>query len=273
VEIAEIDSAYDQIDSLAERAAYSPSTLTAGLFGVFSCPASGSAPAKDAFVDPSECSNLSSQQQYSGCEALATPFSDPLSAVQEDADYSINDLQSPMVSTPRMCLQSQSLPRTHQYLLHHYANRVADIFCIIDNPSSPWHTIHLPKAMQTAGELSITGKTSRIRHALLTAILATSAFILAHDQIGNSSGLDDWETMAISLRHQAICLLKQAVDEEFYSTQKPKYKDFLVSMLTMVTIDVGQPFASICRLLTNSLSRSCQETPARAPSTCTAANS
>ncbi|UQC75404.1 uncharacterized protein CLUP02_02058 [Colletotrichum lupini] len=68
-------------------------------------------------------------------------------------------------------------------LMHHYMHRVVNIFCVIDNAKSPWKTIHLPRAIQGAGELSVMGATSRIRNALRNALLSISAYYLSNVQV------------------------------------------------------------------------------------------
>ncbi|KAF2454471.1 fungal-specific transcription factor domain-containing protein [Lineolata rhizophorae] len=140
------------------------------------------------------------------------------------------------------------LPDEHRYLLHHYMHRVVKIFCVIDNTKSPWRTLHLPKALQSTGELGVGGSTTLIRGALLHALLSISAFALSNDHnlSGRGSEGQRWGSTALRLRCRAISLLKQAVDSDFYSSPNPKYKEFLATMLSMITIDVTSGDTSTC---------------------------
>ncbi|KAG9585117.1 hypothetical protein KCV04_g19562, partial [Aureobasidium melanogenum] len=66
-------------------------------------------------------------------------------------------------------------------LLSNYMYRVVDTFAIIKSPKNPWKIIHLPRAVQIAGELTLIGSTTTVRLALFNAILAVSSFYMAND--------------------------------------------------------------------------------------------
>lgn len=126
-----------------------------------------------------------------------------------------------------------------RYLMSHYRDRVVNLFCVIDNAKSPWKTIHLPRVLQCAGELSIGGTTTRILDALRKSLLSISAFYLSNDHRTHrrNDDAESWGTVASRYRCDAIGLLKHAVETDLYAGQRPKYKDFLATMLSMITIN------------------------------------
>jgi arginine metabolism regulation protein II len=128
------------------------------------------------------------------------------------------------------------------FLMRHYAERVCHLFCVIDTVKSPWKTIHLPRALQSMGELSVTGKTTTVRSALCNALLSISAWYLSNDhhRHQNTELGQRWAGVAAKYGYNAIAMLKRAVECDMYSSPKPKYKEFLASMLSMVTINVSR---------------------------------
>ncbi|KAI1342564.1 fungal-specific transcription factor domain-containing protein, partial [Xylariaceae sp. FL0016] len=140
------------------------------------------------------------------------------------------------------------LGEQERYLLHHYMNRVVNLFCVIDNDNSPWKTIHLPIVLQSIGELSIVGSTSRVRSALRNALVAISAFYLSNEHQAHNRPVESekWENIASGHRCEAIGLLKEAVEHDLYTAVRPKYNDFLVTMLSMVTVNVVSGDTNSC---------------------------
>lgn len=128
------------------------------------------------------------------------------------------------------------------FLMRHYTNRVCHLFCALDTAKSPWKTIHLPRALQSMSEFSVTGKTSRIRKALQKALLSVSAWYLSNDHGRHDAtdAADSWARIAAMYGFDAIALLKQAVEFDLYRAPRPKYKEFLATMLSMVTVNVSK---------------------------------
>lgn len=133
------------------------------------------------------------------------------------------------------------VPFQERFLMWHYRERVINLFCVIDNAKSPWKTIHLPRVLQCSGELSFGGTTTRIRDALRNSLLSISAFYLSNeDRVHKrNDGATNWGTIASRYRCNAIGLLKCAVETDLYADEKIKYKEFLATMLSMVTINVS----------------------------------
>lgn len=145
--------------------------------------------------------------------------------------------QSPIIKSPK----AHVVPAHEQLLMEHYRNRVVNLFCVIDNAKSPWKTIHLTRVLQCAGELSFGGRTTTIRNALRNALLAISAFCLSNDHRAGRrlEDAEKWETIASRYRCDAIGLLKDAVQSHLHQEERPKYKEFVATTLSMITINVG----------------------------------
>ncbi|KAE8332938.1 fungal-specific transcription factor domain-containing protein [Aspergillus sergii] len=135
---------------------------------------------------------------------------------------------------------SSHLSSDENFLMYHYSHRVLYLFSVIDHEKSPWKTVHLPIALQAMGELSMQGSTSMIREALLCTLLGISSFLLSND--GQSHMRTDdalgWRAAASKYRCKAINLLRNAVECYFYARSPPKYKEFLATTLSMITMDV-----------------------------------
>ncbi|PLB51464.1 hypothetical protein P170DRAFT_453185 [Aspergillus steynii IBT 23096] len=135
-----------------------------------------------------------------------------------------------------------------QFLMHHYMHRAVRLFCIIENKKSPWQKIHLKRALQSTGQMSVEGSTSPIQDALRNALLSISAFVLSNDN--TSRERDDeavrWVSEAMVLRGKTIKLLKDSVERGFGCSSQIKYKDYLATMLSMISINVMSGDTSTC---------------------------
>ncbi|RAH81530.1 hypothetical protein BO86DRAFT_430933 [Aspergillus japonicus CBS 114.51] len=165
-----------------------------------------------------------------------------------DVNPSCASQRCPADPAPQHALESLVVPRRERLLMHHYRHRVVNLFCVIDNSKSPWKTIHLPRVLQCAGELSFGGTTTRIRDALRKSLLSISAFYLSNDHRAHHrlADAERWDTLASRYRCDAIGMLKYAVETDLYTDQRPKYKEFLATMLSMVTINVMSGDTSTC---------------------------
>ncbi|KAH8172013.1 fungal specific transcription factor domain-containing protein [Sarocladium implicatum] len=121
------------------------------------------------------------------------------------------------------------MPEVERFLMNHYVHRVVHLFCVTDYEKSPWKTIHLPRVLQSTGQLSLHGSTTKIREALRNALLSISAFYLANDSSSRACQKEagTWANDAIKFRGRAIKLLKETV-ESSTPESRPKYKELLV---------------------------------------------
>ena len=201
-------------------------------------------------VVPVPPGNASNSPAYIRHVAQSQPLeSEELILPQEGERNPSNKTQhisSPMTNT----LESLVVPSQERLLMRHYSHRVVNLFCVIDNSKSPWKTIHLPRVLQSAGELSFGCTTTRIRNALKNSLLSISAFCLSNDHRSHRRAEEarNWCTIASRYRCDAIGLLKYAVETDLYADKRPKYKEFLATMLSMITINVPQMPVHCCIL-------------------------
>ncbi|KAK7409364.1 arginine metabolism regulation protein II, partial [Neonectria punicea] len=169
------------------------------------------------------------------------------------ASYFSDDTKRPNESTAEGTWALGPYPQfriepQERFLMGHYMNRVVNIFCVIDNGKSPWKTIHLPRVLQSTGELSFGSQTTRIRNALRNALLSISAFYLSNDHhTGHRQDeAKKWGDVTSRYRYEAIGLLKEGVEIDLYAKERPKYKEFLATMLSMITINVMSGDTGTC---------------------------
>ncbi|VEU24168.1 DEKNAAC105373 [Brettanomyces naardenensis] len=132
-----------------------------------------------------------------------------------------------------------------RYLLNYYIEDVADMMTVIPLPKNPWKFIYFPRALMAVGELAALGHTSNARNGLLNALLAVSAFNLQSKFVRGSDEMKYYVNLGIQLRQQATNFLNKCLQEDVL---KQKYKDVLVAVLSMVTIDVVWGTMSACKI-------------------------
>ncbi|ODV83425.1 hypothetical protein CANARDRAFT_181313, partial [[Candida] arabinofermentans NRRL YB-2248] len=134
---------------------------------------------------------------------------------------------------------------TTRYLLNYYIEDVADMMTVIPLPKNPWKFIYFPRAIMAVGELASLGKTSNAKNCLLNALLAVSAFNLQSKFTRGSDEMKYYVDLGIQLRQQATNFLNKCLEEDIL---QQKYKDVLVAVLSMVTIDVVWGTMSACKI-------------------------
>ncbi|KAF9873998.1 hypothetical protein CkaCkLH20_08370 [Colletotrichum karsti] len=88
--------------------------------------------------------------------------------------------------------------------------------------------------------MTIYGSTSTIRNALTSTLLGISAFFLSNDNSAacRTDEALNWRAAANRYRCRTIKLLRDAANNDFHSKSRPKYKDFLATTLSMITMNV-----------------------------------
>ncbi|GMM29615.1 Arg81 protein [Martiniozyma asiatica (nom. inval.)] len=132
-----------------------------------------------------------------------------------------------------------------RYLLNYYIEDVADMMTVIPLAKNPWKFIYFPRALMAIGELAGLGKTSNARNGLLNALLAVSAFNLQSKFERNSDEMKYYVDLGIQLRRQATVYVQKCLEDDILDQ---KYKDVLVAVLSMVTIDVVWGTMSACKI-------------------------
>lgn len=132
-----------------------------------------------------------------------------------------------------------------RYLLHHYITSVSQTMTVVGHPKNPWMQIFVPRAISAIGDLVATGYTTNSRNALLHALLAISAYNLQSRYPKNSPSRKHYSELGLRLKSEAYKLLWPCFTEDI---SDQKYKDVLVSILSMVPIDVVSGSMSDCRV-------------------------
>lgn len=132
-----------------------------------------------------------------------------------------------------------------RYLLNYYIEDVADMMTVIPLAKNPWKFIYFPRALMAIGELASLGRTSNARNGLLNALLAVSAFNVQSKFERGSYEMKYYVDLGIQLRRQANEFVNMCMEEDILSQ---KYKDVLVAVLSMVTIDVVWGTMSSCKI-------------------------
>ncbi|KAH3666903.1 hypothetical protein OGAPHI_003353 [Ogataea philodendri] len=132
-----------------------------------------------------------------------------------------------------------------RYLLNYYIENVADMMTVIPLPKNPWKFIYFPRAVMAVGELACVGHTSNAKNCLLNALLGISVFNLQSKFPRGSDEMKQYVDLGIQLRQQATNFLNKCLEEDIL---QQKYKDVLVAVLSMVTIDVVWGTMSGCKV-------------------------
>ncbi|KAL2064381.1 hypothetical protein VTL71DRAFT_4875 [Oculimacula yallundae] len=131
------------------------------------------------------------------------------------------------------------IPSEARLLLDYYSSRMIELMSMSPIKKPPWKTIHLPCAMSALAELLVHGEArSFAKMALFYALLSISAF---HIGCGNKeSELNAQHWKSIGARHKATAqkYLQSSLDNSLPKATRGKYKEVLMSMLSMVTIGV-----------------------------------
>ncbi|KAL4971031.1 Zn(II)2Cys6 transcription factor [Aspergillus stella-maris] len=252
VQVEEILATLDKLESWQDHGDGTDATLVLSGFGAFRIgfeSSDSSRQGSESSRTPPATSVISPAGEQAPFGPLSLPFlsNDDASSAYirmqhraENASHLLSGQVANIGFSEYSCCEPLNLSSVEKFLINHYSSRVVALFCVVDNEKSPWRTIYLPKALQAAGQLGLTGTTSTIRKALLCALLAVSAFCLFNDRKSQlrATGAVNWKAAAVEYRCKAIELLKDAVEHDLDLPSRPKYKDFLATMLSMVTINV-----------------------------------
>jgi hypothetical protein len=129
-------------------------------------------------------------------------------------------------------------------LLNHYQQSVVELYTpALPTSESPWKVLYLPKILGCLGEIMLNGDGSHVVTCLLFSILATSAYSMqVHDEQISSQNIA-WQDLGKSFAAKAKSRLKLALAQiSALPSSTLKYKDFLMALLSMVTIGVRLPF-------------------------------
>jgi arginine metabolism regulation protein II len=122
-------------------------------------------------------------------------------------------------------------------LLNYYSERIIDVMSMSRTHTPPWKTIHLPCAMGTFADIIVHGKgRSLSKMALFYALLSISSFHISFSENNNNSSY--WRERGELLKRKSKLYLHSALHGKMPKAARGKYKELLMSELSMVTIGV-----------------------------------
>jgi hypothetical protein len=125
-------------------------------------------------------------------------------------------------------------------LLNHYQQSVVELYTpALPTSESPWKTLYLPKVMGCIGEIMLIGNGPHVMICLLFSILATSAYgMQVHGEQESAQNIA-WQELGKTFAIKAKSRLKLALAQiSMCAFTTMKYKDYLMALLSMVTIGV-----------------------------------
>lgn len=125
------------------------------------------------------------------------------------------------------------VPPNVKYLLDHFTDRFIGVVSF-----TPWELLHIPRVMETLGELTIWKTPTHFRAALFYAVLAVSAYHIDRSTSSRETA-GHWWRVGTSHYQRAVLELGKGWEEQQGPLQKAAYKDVLTTLLTMVTVCVS----------------------------------
>jgi hypothetical protein len=175
-------------------------------------------------------------------ECQQEDFDDSTFTHEEALEYpSLGLLGSPLEYSNDFEGLSFSLVRT---LLNYYQQSVVELYtpALPTLDESPWKVLYLPKILGCLGEIMLSGDGPHIMICLLFSILATSAYSMQVQEEQGSIQNIAWQDLGKSFAIKAKSRLKLALAQiSACASTIMKYKDFLMALLSMVTIGVCLP--------------------------------
>ena len=123
-------------------------------------------------------------------------------------------------------------------VLSHYKDRIVHLISPMGHgKEGAWLSLVMPYAVNTLGELTMSGSANQARLALINALLSTSAFHLGQH---SDMHLDYWARVGNSYLRKAQSHFAQCMEENRGSfTKKNKYKEILMAILSLSIAHVG----------------------------------
>ncbi|GMM37537.1 Arg81 protein [Saccharomycopsis crataegensis] len=135
------------------------------------------------------------------------------------------------------------LPLT-RLLMSNYVHHVADLMTVLVLPRNPWKTIYVSRAFKAIGDVLAVGYSDSSNHCTLNAIISVSAFYFRNKFQSGTEPYRYWNVVGYSARNTAKDFLNDSIEHDLY---QQKYKDVLVSILSMSTIDVASGSMKSCK--------------------------
>ncbi|KAH7412736.1 fungal-specific transcription factor domain-containing protein [Cadophora sp. MPI-SDFR-AT-0126] len=131
------------------------------------------------------------------------------------------------------------IPPEARLLLDYYSSQMIEVMSMSPIKKPPWKTIHLPCAMSALAELLVHGEgKSLAKMALFYALLSVSAFHLGFANQESDESTHHWKLKGAAHKRTAQKYLRSSLDKSLPKAVRGKYKEVLMSLLSMVTIGV-----------------------------------
>jgi arginine metabolism regulation protein II len=132
------------------------------------------------------------------------------------------------------------LPGDARLLLDHYSERIIDVMSMSPGQKAPWKTIHLPCAMEAFAEIIVHGQTRSVaKMALFYALLSISSFHIGSANDACDDRATYWQKKGAEYKQVSESYLRSALRGNMPKAARGKYKEVLMSVLSMVTIGVS----------------------------------
>lgn len=131
------------------------------------------------------------------------------------------------------------IPSEARMLLNYYSTKIIDLLSMSPGHKPPWKTIHLPCAMSALAELIVYGEArSHAKMALFYALLSISSFQIGLGSKDSDEAARYWRDRGNFHKKKSEKYLRSALDTNLPKSSRGKYKEVLMTTLSMVTIGV-----------------------------------
>lgn len=179
------------------------------------------------------CECLASQMD----EAHTCPVRVSDSIAITESQFLGDNTRSPSISTMSNDENLSKIPDEARLLLDYYSEKIIDVMSMSTTSKPPWKTIHLPCAMSAFADLVVHGEgRSLARMALFYALLSISSFHIGFEHKDEHSLY--WRERGELHKKKSESFLRSALRNDMPKGARGKYKELLMSGLSMVTIGV-----------------------------------
>lgn len=147
---------------------------------------------------------------------------------------------SPAILTMPNDANLSRIPPEARSLLDYYSSQIIYAMTMSPGKKPPWKIIHLPCAMGALAELMVYGEaSSSAKMALFYALLSVSSFHIGLAEKNSLGRSHYWYEKGISHKAKSEVYLRSSLDQTLPKSSRGKYKEVLMSLLSMVTIGVS----------------------------------
>lgn len=133
------------------------------------------------------------------------------------------------------------VPPDARLLLNYYSSRIIEGLSMSqEQKAQPWTQLHLPCAMSALAEVMIHGQAKNLsKIALFYALLSISAYTIGWGERHSSDRFQYWSERGLAHKKKAQHYLQSLLSTSLPKGSRGKYKELLMSVMSMVTIGVS----------------------------------